>query len=110
MFLSHQGRGLAVELIGPSLWRTTSPVHASTQRRDATVRLSVQTRINITRWAEEYISGLVENHNGDSEDVWLIIHDLHYQATFINQTTCRSRVADLYPTWIHSHPAQNGSP
>ena len=78
--------------------------------KDATVRLSVQTRINITRWAEEYISGLVENHNGDSEDVWLIIHDLHYQATFINQTTCRSRVADLYPTWIHSHPAQNGSP
>ena len=73
------------------------------------MRLSVQTRINITRWAEEYILGLVENHNGDSEDVWLIIHDLHYQAACISQT-CRSPVADLYPTWIHSHPAQNGSP
>ena len=80
------------------------------QRKDTAVRLCIQTRINITRWAEEYISGLVENHNGDSEDICLIIHDLHYQATFIDQTTCRSRVADLYPTWIHSHPAQNGSP
>jgi hypothetical protein len=73
------------------------------------VRLSIQTRINITRWAEEYISGLVENDNGDSEDVRLIIHDLHYHAAFIDQTTCGNAVGGLYPTWIHSHPARNGS-
>jgi hypothetical protein len=29
--------------------------------------LSDQTRVNITRWAEEYISGVVRNHDGDSE-------------------------------------------
>jgi hypothetical protein len=40
------------------------------------VQLDMQTRLNITRWAEEYIAGLVENHNGDSEDVRSIIHDL----------------------------------
>jgi hypothetical protein len=77
---------------------------------DTTVKLSLQTRINITRWAEEYISGIVENHNGDSEDVCLIIHDLNYQAALIDQTTCRRPVAELYPTWTHSHPAQNGPP
>jgi hypothetical protein len=45
----------------------------------ATVRLDVQTRLNITRWAREYISGLVENHNGDAADVRSIIHQLHDQ-------------------------------
>jgi hypothetical protein len=46
------------------------------------VQLSEQTRIDITRWAQEYISGLVENHHGDSEDVRSIIHELHDQSTF----------------------------
>jgi hypothetical protein len=41
------------------------------------VRLDTQTRLNITRWAAEYISGLVENHNGGPEDVRSIIHELH---------------------------------
>jgi len=43
------------------------------------VQLDEQTRLNIVRWAEEYISGLIENHNGDPEDVRSIIHDLHDQ-------------------------------
>ena len=50
---------------------------ATTHRRP----LSDQTRVNITRWAEEYISGLVRNHHGDSEDVCSVIHDLHLQCT-----------------------------
>ena len=44
------------------------------------MQLSDQTRINITRWAQEYISGLVDNHHGDSEDVRSNIHDLHDQS------------------------------
>ena len=43
--------------------------------------LSDQTRLNITRWAEEYISGLVRDHHGDSKDVYSVIHDLHLQCT-----------------------------
>jgi hypothetical protein len=39
--------------------------------------LETQTRLNITRWADEYISGLVQNHHGDREDVRAIIHELH---------------------------------
>ena len=100
----------AVDFIGLPFGLRRRRARASAQRKDTTVRLNVQTRINITRWAEEYISGLVENHNGDSEDVRLIIHDLDCQATSIDRTKCRSSVAELYPTWIHSHPAQNGSP
>ena len=38
--------------------------------------LDVQTRLNITHWAQEYISGLVANHDGGPEDVRSIIHDL----------------------------------
>jgi hypothetical protein len=34
----------------------------------------------------------------------LIIHDLDYQTTSIDQTKCRSSVAELYPTWIHTIP------
>jgi hypothetical protein len=40
-------------------------------------RLDTQTRLNIARWAEEYISGLVENHNGGPEDVRAVIHELY---------------------------------
>ena len=43
--------------------------------------LSEQTRLNIAAWAEEYISGVVENHHGHSEDVRAIINDLHDQIT-----------------------------
>jgi hypothetical protein len=49
------------------------------RRAGTTMRLDMQTRLNITRWAEEYISGLVENHNGAPEDVRSIIHALHDQ-------------------------------
>ena len=45
------------------------------------MRLDTQTRLNITRWAEEYISGLVRRHDGDREDVRSVIHDLHLQCT-----------------------------
>jgi hypothetical protein len=41
--------------------------------------LDKQTRLNITRWTQEYIAGLIENHNGKPEDVRTIIHDLHDQ-------------------------------
>jgi hypothetical protein len=50
-------------------------------RAGTTMRLDLQTRLNIVRWAEEYISGLVENHNGGPEDVRSIIHDLHDERT-----------------------------
>jgi hypothetical protein len=49
------------------------------RRERATVRLDPQTRLNIVRWAGEYISGLVEDHNGHPDDVRSIIHDLHTQ-------------------------------
>lgn len=45
------------------------------------LRLDAQTRLNITRWAEEYIAGLVENHDGGPEDVRTIIHQLHDDRT-----------------------------
>jgi hypothetical protein len=67
---------------GPAYLRgmpASSRTDATTARRP----LSDQTRINITRWAQEYISGLVRNHNGDSDDVRSIIDDLHAQSTLI---------------------------
>jgi hypothetical protein len=42
--------------------------------------LSDQTRTNITRWAQEYISGLVRDHDGGDEDVRSVIHELHLQS------------------------------
>jgi hypothetical protein len=33
-------------------------------------------------WTEEYISGVVEHHNGDREDVRSIIHELDNQSAF----------------------------
>jgi hypothetical protein len=41
------------------------PAPGSSDERNHTTQLSDQTRIDITRWAQEYISGLVENHHGD---------------------------------------------
>jgi hypothetical protein len=43
------------------------------------VRLSDQTRINITSWAEEYIADLVANYDGDGDDVRRVIVDLQDQ-------------------------------
>jgi hypothetical protein len=66
----------------------TSEVRGPIYRReDAVVHLSEQNRLNITRWAEEYISGLVDNHHGDSEDVRSIIRDLHHQSSFNDRGT-----------------------
>jgi hypothetical protein len=43
-------------------------------------RLDPQTRVDITRWAEEYISDLVAENDGNPEDVRSIIRGLHQQA------------------------------
>ena len=58
---------------------TPSTAEDAGKARAPTRRLDLQTRLDITRWAQEYISGLVENHNGDPEDVRSIIHRLHDQ-------------------------------
>ena len=55
-------------------------------RRRAPERLDNGTRSTITRWAEEYISSLVENRNGDVEDVRAVIRDLHH-AVFADAAT-----------------------
>jgi hypothetical protein len=57
---------------------THAEVDGSIERRTGTtVLLDTQTRLNITRWAEEYITGLVENHNGGPDEVRSIIHELY---------------------------------
>jgi hypothetical protein len=61
----------------PPMAEHVATAQASKARRDGTMRLDVQTRLNIARWAREYIAGLVENHHGGPEDVRSIIHDLH---------------------------------
>jgi hypothetical protein len=62
----------------PPMSEQAGAAGASIGRPDGnTMRLDVQTRLNIARWAREYISGLVENHHGGPEDVRSIIHDLH---------------------------------
>ena len=43
------------------------------------MRLDTQTRLNIASWAEEYIAGVVDNHDGDREDVRSIIQELYVQ-------------------------------
>lgn len=50
------------------------------------VHLDIQTRLDITHWAEEYISGLVENHHGDREDVRAVVRDLHDRVNVIDAT------------------------
>lgn len=63
---------------GPSVLRGTTDsgwAGATTARRP----LSDQIRNNITSWAQEYIAGLVRDHDGDDEDVRSVIHDLHLQ-------------------------------
>ena len=64
----------------PSMADDTSKATAPTEQREGTTMpLDQQTRLNITRSAEEYISGLVENHNGNPEDVRSVIHQLYDQ-------------------------------
>jgi hypothetical protein len=53
----------------------------------STVPLDHQTRLDIARWAHENISGLVDNHNGDPEDVLSVIHDLHDRTAFVDRDT-----------------------
>jgi len=48
------------------------------ERRTATTtRLDLDTRLNLTRRANDYIVGLVESRSGDPEDVRSIIRNLH---------------------------------
>ena len=62
----------------PAEYVDLPPMSEPIARRGGTsVALDSQTRLNIARWAEEYITGLVENHNGAPEDVRSIIHSLH---------------------------------
>jgi hypothetical protein len=59
--------------------------HAPIPRRQGTtMHLDAQARLDITHWAQQYISGLVESNNGDREDVRTVIHDLHYQVNVID--------------------------
>jgi hypothetical protein len=71
----------AAEFIEPPTSLQDGLAH-HTPRERGSMRLDVQTRVNITRWAEEYISGLVENHHGDPEDVRSIIDDLYRRPPF----------------------------
>jgi hypothetical protein len=64
----------------PPTPENTSNARGLTERRGTTSRLDLQTRLNIVRWADEYISGLVEDHNGGRDDVRSIIHQLHDQS------------------------------
>jgi hypothetical protein len=43
--------------------------------------LDEQTRLNIARWAQEYISGLVATYNGHPDDVRSVILQLHDETT-----------------------------
>jgi hypothetical protein len=67
------------EFIDSPSTSTTGHGGAPTVRSGASMPLDLQTRLNITRWAEEYIAGLVENHHGSPEDVRSVIHQLHEQ-------------------------------
>lgn len=65
--------------------QVTSEAWPPSARREATIgHLDPQTRLNITGWAHEYITALVENHDGDRQDVRSIIHDLYHESTLAN--------------------------
>lgn len=53
------------------------------------VQLSPQARVDLTRRAGDYITGLVASRSGDSEDVRSIIHDLHDQITVTDHREAR---------------------
>ena len=49
------------------------------RRTGTTARLDPQTRLDIARWARQYISHVVENHNGGRDDVRAVIDDLRLE-------------------------------
>jgi hypothetical protein len=73
---SEPGEFVEIPSMADDTSKATAPIE---QREGITMRLDQQTRLNITRWAEEYISGLVEDHNGNREDVRSVILHLHDQ-------------------------------
>jgi hypothetical protein len=64
--------------------------------------LDRQTRLNITRWAHEYIAGLVENHDGGPEDVRSIIHELHDEPPIAGRRDRFDRLpgGDFVSRWV----------
>lgn len=68
----------------PGDWLGAGPGAGAAPRSAPTGHLDTQTRTDITHWAQEYISGLVESHHGDREDVRAVIHDLHHQTNVID--------------------------
>ncbi len=93
----------------PSMADDTSKATAPKPLREGTTMpLDQQTRLNITRWAEEYISGLVENHNGNPEDVRSVIHQLHDQVTLTDHGGNRS--VDRGPKWTAFKPSTRPIP
>jgi hypothetical protein len=75
--LQPTGGEVAEFLDGPPMAEIRSAAGAVGRREGTTARLDAQTRMNITRRAEEYIVGLVENHHGAPEDVRSIVLELH---------------------------------
>ncbi len=70
----------------PAMFDDTARAEPRLCRRDAAhARLTDETRIDMTRLAEEYISRLVRNRNGDRDDVRSIIRDLHQRDNFADQ-------------------------
>lgn len=75
----------AVEFLDvPSMAESASASHEfDVERRTATTRrLDLDTRLNLTRRANDYIVGLVESRSGDPEDVRSIIRNLHDLGAF----------------------------
>jgi hypothetical protein len=64
--------GLAPEPAAPARGPTPAPAPSGASRP-----LDEQTRLNITRWAQEYISGLVATYNGHPDDIRSVILKLH---------------------------------
>lgn len=58
-------------------------------RHVPTAGLDPQMRLNIARWAKEYIAGVVENHHGDGADVRAVIHDLNHQVNVLGPNVGR---------------------
>jgi hypothetical protein len=58
---------------------TSAPVEAHERPM---AQLSPQARIDVTQRALDYIMELVASYGGGSEDVRLVIHDLHEQIAF----------------------------
>lgn len=61
-------------------------------------RLDRQTRLDITRWAREYIAGVVEAHDGGPDDVRSIICEFLDEEPLVERT---ERLGDgpVTPRW-----------